>query len=414
MVHGAVNQVYRPATRHASLRPLYVRILLTDPEQRAALAAARALGRRGWHVTTLGERPGLAGVSRYTARHVALDMGAGHDPARLREAVAAAVRAGAIDVIVPVTDRASRALLGADAALGAKVAGPSREAYLSASDKAGLLATAHQCGLRVPVQHLLASPGSQLPPQVGSGWTVVKPAQSVAEVGGTMVNTTVRYAQGREALETLVTSYPAAAYPLLLQERIIGDGEGVFLLRRQRRTMLTFAHRRVREKPPAGGVSTCRVSIVPPADLTGRCEALLDTLGYEGAAMVEFKREAATGEPVLMEINARLWGSVQLAIDAGVDFPSALVQTTLGLPLDLPQMPQVGVRSVWELGELDHAWALARKSAAALHLPPGTPAGWGAALRALLDRAPGDVPEVFRWNDPRPFLAELSRWLRGR
>jgi len=97
-----------------------------------------------------------------------------------------------------------------------------------------------------------------------------------------------------------------------------------------------------------------------------------------------------------------------------VDFPSALVQTALGLPLDPPRSPRVGVRSVWELGELDHAWALVSKSPEALHLPPGMPTGWGAALRALLDRAPGDVPEVFRWNDPRPFLAELSRWLRGR
>lgn len=356
----------------------------------------------------------MAGVSRYTARHVALERGVGRDPARLREMVAATVRAGKIDVIVPVTDRASRALLGADVALGAKVAGPSREAYLAASDKAGLLATAHRHGLRVPVQHLFCAPDSVLPPQVGSGWTVVKPAQSVAEVGGTMVSTTVRYAHGRDALEALVASYPAAAYPLMLQERIVGTGEGVFLLRRQQQTHLAFGHRRLREKPPAGGVSTYREAITPPPELIARCEALLDALEYDGAAMIEFKREAATGEHVLMEINARLWGSVQLAIDAGFDFPSALVQSTLGLPIEAGAQGRAGVRSVWELGEVDHMWALMRRSREALQLPDGARAGLGAVIRALLDRRRDDHCEVFRWSDPRPFAAELSRWIRGR
>jgi predicted ATP-grasp superfamily ATP-dependent carboligase len=319
-----------------------------------------------------------------------------------------------IEVIVPVTDRASRALLGADEELGAKVAGPSRAAYERASDKAALLTVARQCGLRVPQQEVLVSPGDTVPQSVSSGWTVVKPAHSVAEVSGALVSTSVRYAYGRRALEALVATYPAAAYPLMLQERIRGSGEGVFLLRQRGHTALVFAHRRLREKPPAGGVSTYRISILPPVDLVGRCEALLDTLGYEGAAMIEFKRDAATGEHVLMEINARLWGSVQLAIDAGIDFPSALVQSSLGLPITVNPVGRVGVRSVWELGELDHMWALLRRSPDELQLPPGETAGLPGTFKALVSRRLGDHPEVFRWNDPMPFVAELSRWVRGR
>ena len=37
--------------------------------------------------------------------------------------------------------------------------------------------------------------------------------------------------------------------------------------------------------------------------------------------MVEFKHDERDGVPKLMEINGRFWGSLQLAIDAGVDFP---------------------------------------------------------------------------------------------
>jgi predicted ATP-grasp superfamily ATP-dependent carboligase len=388
-------------------------ILLTDPEQRASLAAARALGRWGARVYTIGEDRGLAGLSRFTVQHISLPAGVAHDSARFREAIAEVVRVYRIDVIVPVTDRASRALLGADQELGAKVAGPNRAAYEGASDKAALLSVARKCGLRVPKQEVLASRGDAVPQSVSSGWTVVKPAHSVAEVAGSLVSTTVRYAFGREALEALVATYPAAAYPLMLQERIRGSGEGVFLLRQRGHTALVFAHRRLREKPPAGGVSTYRVSILPPIDLVGQCEALLDVLGYEGAAMIEFKHDAATGEHVLMEINARLWGSVQLAIDAGIDFPSALVQSALGLPITASPVGRVGVRSVWELGELDHMWALLRRSPVELQLPPGETAGLAGVLKALVNRKFSDRPEVFRWNDPIPFVAELLRWVRG-
>ena len=42
--------------------------------------------------------------------------------------------------------------------------------------------------------------------------------------------------------------------------------------------------------------------------------------------MVEFKTDNQTGEPVLMEVNGRFWGSLQLATDAGVDFPRLLLE----------------------------------------------------------------------------------------
>jgi predicted ATP-grasp superfamily ATP-dependent carboligase len=130
--------------------------------------------------------------------------------------------------------------------------------------------------------------------------------------------------------------------------------------------------------------------------------------------MIEFKQDARTGEYVLMEINARLWGSLQLAIDAGVDFPSALVEMTLGLPITLPSGSGVGVRSFWELGELDHALALLRRTREQLHAPETLAVGGMAALRALADHRWTDCPEVFRRSDPMPFVAELSRWIRGR
>ena len=43
-------------------------------------------------------------------------------------------------------------------------------------------------------------------------------------------------------------------------------------------------------------------------------EAMLDAVDFEGVAMAEFKTDGHNAW--LMEFNARLWGSLQLAIDA--------------------------------------------------------------------------------------------------
>ena len=61
-------------------------------------------------------------------------------------------------------------------------------------------------------------------------------------------------------------------------------------------------------------------------------ERLLTALKWHGVAMVEFKMDAR-GQYWLMEINPRLWGSLALSIDAGVDFPAGLLQIACGQQL---------------------------------------------------------------------------------
>ncbi len=364
---------------------------------------------------TIGASRGLAGVSRFVADAHVVPSGALVEPARYRQLVRELVHREHVSCVVPITDRASRTLLGNAEFLGCPVAGATVEAYTRASDKAHVLAVAEGCGIRVPRQIELRTPSDTLPAELTQqGACVVKPANSVVEINGITTSTSVRYAAGGDSLPRVLASYPEQAYPLLLQERIIGDGVGVFLLRVAGRTLLHFGHRRLREKPPAGGVSTYREAVAPSEELLARCEALLDALDYSGPAMVEFKRERSSGEHVLMEINARLWGSLQLAIDAGLDFPSAIVALALGQAPPASVIHGGGQRSVWELGEVDHALALARRSRAELHAPPDMQIGLGAAIRALADHRWSDRPEVFRWSDPMPFAAELARWVQRR
>jgi predicted ATP-grasp superfamily ATP-dependent carboligase len=124
--------------------------------------------------------------------------------------------------------------------------------------------------------------------------------------------------------------------------------------------------------------------------------------------MLEFRR-SPTGRAALMELNPRLWGSLQLAIEAGVDFPSLLVDLHRGAEIP-PIEPRLGVRSRWLLGDLDHLLLSVLRPS--VHRAPG--AGLlsllGGFLASFVD---GSRTEVFRWNDPRPFARELRGWLRA-
>jgi len=111
---------------------------------------------------------------------------------------------------------------------------------------------------------------------------------------------------------------------------------------------------------------------------------------------------------VLMEVNGRFWGSLQLAIDAGVDFPFLNHQLALGQLPDLPESYRTGVRSRWWLGDVDHLLARLRGSAA--HLPPDAPSRWHVALTFATPGRNGRS-EVLRRDDLRPGFRELGRYI---
>lgn len=108
--------------------------------------------------------------------------------------------------------------------------------------------------------------------------------------------------------------------PWVLQREFRGFGVGFEALVDRGDVKTAFMHRRLREYPASGGASTARVSYWDDA-VAARAHEILGRSGWTGFIMVEFRQNAA-GEFRLIEINPRPWGSIQLAIDAGVRFPS--------------------------------------------------------------------------------------------
>jgi predicted ATP-grasp superfamily ATP-dependent carboligase len=243
---------------------------------------------------------------------------------------------------------------------------------------------------------------------------VLKSGRSRVWNGQRWISTSVAYARTTEELTAHLERIPSEAFPVLAHERIEGPGVGVFLCCDGEGLMASFAHRRIREKPPSGGQSVlCESTDVDPVALRQATE-LLRALDWRGVAMVEFKRDNRDGSLRLMEINGRFWGSLQLAIDAGVDFPGLLVDMAEGRRPPAPPGYRRGVRLRWLWGDIDSLLAVLAKPRRTLNLPPKYPGRALSILQFLAFWRPGMRYELERLDDPRPAWLELRRRLFSR
>jgi predicted ATP-grasp superfamily ATP-dependent carboligase len=139
----------------------------------------------------------------------------------------------------------------------------------------------------------------------------------------------------------------------MLQEYIPGDGCAFFAVYNNGVCGSTFQHRRVREYPVSGGASVCAESFYNSLlERNGRL--LLDSLQWHGVAMVEFKLDN-NQQPVLMEINPKFWGSLDLALEAGVNFPKSLVDIHLGNVIEYNSTYKIPFKYHWPLsGDISH------------------------------------------------------------
>ncbi len=152
------------------------------------------------------------------------------------------------------------------------------------------------------------------------------------------------YCGNKKQLETALKNIPANR-KYLAQQRISPGGAGIgvsILMNENQQVLARFCHRRIREYPLSGGPSTCREAICHP-QAEADAVAILKELQFQGVAMVEFKEDPETGTAVFLEINPRFWGSLPLAIKAGVDFPTLLYKWARGFAFSPPEV-KLGTR----------------------------------------------------------------------
>jgi predicted ATP-grasp superfamily ATP-dependent carboligase len=282
--------------------------------------------------------------------------------------------------------------------------------YNAASDKVLVHQLASKRGIAIAETVVLEASDSPLPhdPTLYPG--VIKPHRSV--VGDDLkYRTSVQFVSDRADCARKLAALRPSAFPVLVQRRVYGCGEALFFARWDGRTIARFAHRRLREKPPAGGVSVFSESISADPVLSAACERLLDDLQWEGVAMIEGKRDRETGRWYIMEINGRFWGSLQLAINAGVDFPLILARAGIDGHVEAPPPWKTGQHLRWEWGDLDHLLLRMLRSNARLSLPDDAPSRLQTLVQWCSVLPWKDKLEVFRVRDPMPFVVESARRL---
>jgi hypothetical protein len=168
-----------------------------------------------------------------------------------------------------------------------------------------------------------------------------------------------------------------------------------------------FAHERLRDVRPSGSGSSLRSSTALDPRLLGPAERLLTGMQWHGPAMVEF-RDDGMHAPYLMEVNGRFWGSLQLAVSAGADFPQWWLAIVRGLTVERRTSYATGVTVRWVWGDVKRF----------LYILAGAPAGYpgrypsvGQGLRELFGRQPpGTRSEAW---DPEDRWPALGEWFQG-
>jgi predicted ATP-grasp superfamily ATP-dependent carboligase len=310
-------------------------VLVTDASERAALAVIRCLGKKGVQVLAAEAKGVNAGfLSKYCAHRVTYPSPI-ENKERFVESLLRLVKSVNLELLIPVTDFTMIPILERkeDFESYVKVAAPSYEVAMKAYDKFQTVDIAQRCGIPHPKTFLiddvktLREAASELSYPV-----VIKPRMKVFWKNGkafTMKITSINYVYNKEELraryEKLANKLKGIIHSdfFIIQEYVKGVGYGVEVLMNGSKLMALFMHKRLHEYPITGGASTLRISVFNRR-LADYSIKLLREMDWQGVAMVEFKLNEKNDTATLIEVNGRFWGSLPLAIKAGVDFPYLL------------------------------------------------------------------------------------------
>ena len=386
-------------------------VLVLDANQRSALAIIRSLGRRGLTVIAADmDARTLGGASRFASKSLRYSDPANAPNAFLADVYAIVERFN-IGTIIPATDLTTMLLLSQSSLPhNAMIAAPTLPSYEALTDKARLVEIAQTLGIKIPMTRIAATRQEIFEASREIGFPVVlKPARSRYLRQGKVISTGVEIVQEIDQIaERMEHCQWIDDIPCLVQQFVPGHGAGVFSLCSSIGPVGWFAHRRIREKPPTGGVSVLSESTIVDPVMQAAAAKLLNAAHWFGVAMVEF-RIGKDGTPYLMEVNGRFWGSLQLAIDCGFDFPWLLYQIAHGRVT--PSMPSydTGRRLRWLLGDLDSLLIDLRGGRLSMGQKAVAISRFFAAFVDFRCRQ-----EVLRISDPIPGVREVARWLKNR
>jgi predicted ATP-grasp superfamily ATP-dependent carboligase len=300
--------------------------LVTDGMWRKSLATVRGLAHGGVKVS-VGERTWMASAlfSRYASKRYIYPSVSLY-PDKFLNWLEDKVKTGLYDVLI-APEEDTCLLIGENfSRISPYIRFPlaDHSAFLLARDKHRLLSHAKKLGVGCPTTRLIRTKEDFSRGISDISYPLVlKPVTSTGGRG-------IYYLLEQSALNGQFNHMKERYDDFLMQEYIPGDqyyGVSV-IFNRKNQLRSAFVHKKLRQYPVTGGASAYAVSIEYP-ELVQIAEALLQDIGWFGPANIEFKIDARSGKPCLMEVNPRLWGAVHLAIASGINVPFLLYQLAI-------------------------------------------------------------------------------------
>ncbi|MGZ4272950.1 MAG: carboxylate--amine ligase [Solirubrobacteraceae bacterium] len=376
------------------------RVLVTDDAYVAGLAAVRALRAAGYEpwVATVGGIS-YAGRSRATAGTVAVPDPGVDSEGFLRE-LATVVQRLDVAAILPGTDAAVTALAGQGSRFGDGVALGTCDPQVvrRATDKVELRRLAGRVGLGSPPT-VAVDPGHEAEHRAELTFpAVVKPPESWPEDHrGERSRVFARRVDSFDQLRDELRGRAGTGW--LVQPFLSGQLYGIAGVAWEGRLICSLHQLSRRIHPPDCGGSALAETVPADPALERAVAGLVEQLGWSGLFQLQLIRTGRTVHAI--DFNPRIYGSLSLALAAGLNLTAVWVELLLGgEPRAGGYRYRPGVYYRAEEKDL-------RSLAAAVRSRQGL-----AALREYRPRR-STVHAVFSVGDPRPLLASLEKVRRA-
>lgn len=384
------------------------RVLAIVGDTQVGLWVVRSMARNGLTVHAIVNTPeGQSAHSCYSASAWTLN----HRPseAGFVDEIEELVRKLDVGSIMPVSEGYHNALIAVRERFEPQVHlfSPSREQFDKSTDKDYLQTLCAELGIPVAkglrLDELMEQHGGtalQFP-------LVLRTRRQNIEGG--KVPLKAAYAENRAALDRWYAQFQSFADNVIVQEYHPGVEEHVQILMHDGEAFATGDYIGEHHMPLAGGVTVQRISChhQPVIDDTVK---LLQALGWQGIAGVQFHYDPATGKYIFLEINPRFSGGLPTVVMAGFEASFLLWQSHFE-PERMQKAPyRLGLRTRILGGDANWLLGQFRRDL----LPPGQRhlSKAAAAATFLWHCGPWTKDDSFMWGDLKPFLVDLKQMVK--
>lgn len=385
--------------------PALPAVAILGADSPIGLTLVREMGERGVRVIAVGtQKHALGRYSRYTSGFALM-------PDVLEGWLQRFVREHGVGAVLAVSEHRLIELAALKGMVdGCSLLCPDADKLALVLDKLSTLRIAAELGLDVPRSWLpradedFAERSAALSYPVAIKWADPNAVAPMLEAHALELEK-VCYAAGPDELLAILGRYNALGTWPLVQTWCPGHGLGQMLNMHDGAATLRFQHRRLREYPPSGGISSFSEAV--PLDQHGAqmelSERLLRAIGWEGPAMVEYRHDPETGKYWLMEVNGRFWGSIPLAWHCGAHFAwEAYRCQVLGTNRAEQPCPRIR-RARYAIPDAKHLFAVLRDGRRPLLQRIGIAIGF------IADFFDPRVRYYIWWiRDPKPFFSDLA------